>query len=277
MISRRLAALALVLAVLGVGVWVVARDSARLRWTTLREGVEFTTLRGGPLCRSGSSDIAVLRIDPARVRLRVLHFTRQPDHKPLSIVEWQHRTGALAVFNAGQFYPDYSYMGLLICGGELVSSRPHPGFKAALVASPRTGRPAAHVLDLERETIDPAAPAWGDVAQSFMLFDGHGRPRIRNTDQVANRTVVGEDRHGRLVIVTTEGGYTLWDFSRLLQNAPLGLSHAMAMDGGREAELCVSVGAFRYGSFGQWHDDASAPELPGATVPLPAVVAVLAP
>jgi uncharacterized protein YigE (DUF2233 family) len=266
-----------VIALSGVGVLLVVRGGARARWTPLRDGVEFMTLQGDPWCRRGSSEIAVLRVDPARVRLRVLHYSRQPERLPLSIVEWQRRTGAVAVFNAGQYYPDLSYMGLLVSGGVPVSRRPHPEFKAALVAAPRHGGRGARVLDLERDALDVSSPAWREVAQSFMLFDRQGRRRIRRSDQVANRTVVGQDRSGRLVIVTSEGGYTLWDFARLLQKAPLGLSHAMAMDGGYEAEVCVSAAPFHYASFGRWRGAGHQPDAPGAQVPLPAVIAVLAP
>lgn len=274
--SRRLVLFGLTIALLCVAILAVVRQGGRPRWSTLGEGIEFATLRGDPWCRRGSSEIAVLRLDPTRVRLRVLHFSRQPDRTPLSIVEWQRRTGALAVFNAGQYYPDFSYMGLLVSDGESISGRLHPTFKAALVASPDDGRHAAHVLDLDREPLDPVAPGWRQVAQSFMLFDGQGAPRIRKTDLVANRTVVAEDRHGRLVVITSEGGYTLWDFARLLQKSPLALTHAMSMDGGYEAELCVCAPAFHYASFGLWKGTGDAPDTPGARVPLPAVIAVSA-
>ncbi len=265
----------LVLAVLAVLALSVVRNAGGPRWRTLRDGMEFTTLRGDPWCRRGSSEIAVLRLDPERVRLRVHHYSRDPEGVPLSIVEWQQRTGALAVFNAGQYYPDLSYMGLLVCDGVRVSKRLHPGFKAALVASPMEGPGGARVLDLEREPLDPEAPGWREVAQSFMLFDAAGRPRIRRSDVVANRTVVAQDGRGRILVITSEGGYTLWDFARLLQEAPIGLSHAMAMDGGYEAELCVSVPPFHYASFGPWKGTGDVPEAAGARVPLPAVISVI--
>ena len=271
---RRPALLWLAIALLGLSVLLVFRGGSRARWSPIGEGIEFTTFRGDPWCRRGSSEIAALRLDPARVRLRVLHYTRQPDRMPLSIVEWQRRTRALAVFNAGQYYPDLSYMGLLVSDGEAISARLHPRFKAALVASPGEGGLAAHVLDLDRHPLNPKSPGWRQVAQSFMLFDGQGAPRIRKTDLVANRTVVGEDRRGRLVVITSEGSYTLWDFARLLQRAPLGLTHAMSMDGGYEAELCVSVGGFHYASFGHWGGTGDASDAPGANVVLPAVVVV---
>jgi hypothetical protein len=271
---RRTVLLWVAIAFLGLSVLTVTRRGGRLQWSPLGDGLEFATLRGDPWCRRGSSAIAALRLDPTRVRLRVLHYTRQPDRRPLPIVEWQRRTGAWAVFNAGQYYPDLSYMGLLVSDGDPVSSRLHSSFKAALVASPEAGGREAHVIDLNREPLDPAAPGWREVAQSFMLFDGKGKPRIRKTDLVANRTVVGEDRQGRLVVITSEGGYTLWDFARLLQETPLALTHAMSMDGGLEAELCVSVGGFHYASFGGWNGQGDPPDA-AAGVALPAVVAVL--
>jgi len=274
--SLRRTLILLVLAGLCALVLSLVREAGGPRWRGLRDGIEFTTLRGDPYCRHGSSEIAVLRLDPARVRLRMLHYSREAGGVPLTIVEWQQRTGALAVFNAGQYYPDLSYMGLLVSDGVLVSRRLHPGFRAALVAGPDDGRTAARVLDLDRDSLDPAAPGWREVAQSFMLFDRDRRPRIRKTDLVANRTAVAQDGKGRILVITSEGGYTLWDFARLLQKAPIGLSHAMSMDGGYEAELCVNIPPFHYASFGQWKGQGDLSDAPGAKVPLPAVVAVVA-
>jgi hypothetical protein len=269
----RLAALAAVV----VAALILLRGASAPHWRTLRPGLEFATLRGGPYCRRGSNAIALLRLDPARVRIRVHHYAREPARRPPNIVEWQRMTGALAVFNAGQYFPDFSYMGVLVCAGDVVSSRVHPSFKAALVAAPLDGTGAAHVLDLELEPLDLDSLRWREVAQSFMLFDRSGRIRVRQSDHVANRTAVGEDRHGRLVVITTEGGYTIGDFARLIQKSPLQLSHAMSMDGGYEAELCVNAAGFRYASFGDWKQRPGKNEAPGAQVPLPAVISVSAP
>ncbi|HEV8149647.1 MAG TPA: phosphodiester glycosidase family protein [Gemmatimonadales bacterium] len=265
----RLAALAALL----VAGFMVLRGTAGPHFRTLRPGLEFAIIRGEPFCRRGSSQIAVMRLDPERTRLHVQHYSRQPDARPMNIVEWQRNTRALAVFNAGQYYPDYSYMGMLVSGGEVISHRLHPDYKAALVAAPLRGGPRACVLDLTREPLDPGSPRWGEVAQSFMLFDQSGALRIRKTGQIANRTVVAQDRQGRLLVFTSEGGYTLHEFAQLLRSQPLHISHAMSMDGGYEAELCVQIGSFRYASFGRWERDHDS-DAPGARVPLPAVVAV---
>jgi len=264
----RLAALIAVI----VGVWVLAQSGGGPGWRTLGPGLEFSTLRGDRWCRRGSGEVAVLRLDPALVPLRVRHYLLEPDRRPLGIVEWHQRSGARAVFNAGQYYPDLSYMGLLVSDGRVVSSRRHPGFQAVLVAS-GGARPRAHVLDLARDSLAGPRGGWSQIAQSFMLFDAAGGVRVRRSDKVANRTAVGEDEDGRIVVAVTEGGYTISDFAEMLRRSPLGLTHAMSMDGGLEAQLCVESGDFRYATFGPWKKG-EASEAPGATVTLPAVISV---
>ena len=267
----RLAALAAVM----VGAFVLAQPGRAPRWRTLGNGLEFTLLRGEPYCRRGSPEIAVLRIDPALNSITVHHYTQRPEQRPLSIVEWLRATHAVAAFNAGQYYPDYSYMGLLVSGGRALSTRAHAEFRAALVAEPVGGGVGAHVLDLSPDSLSDVARAWGEVAQSFMLFDRSGNVRVRKSDQEANRTVVAEDRHGRLLVLTTEGGYTLWEFARWVQDSPLDVAHAMSMDGGLEAEMCVNAGRFAYASFGHWNPkDGAADAIAAGRVPLPAVITV---
>lgn len=265
------------LAAVGVGAFLVTQRVTGPRFRTLRPGLEFAIVRGEPFCRRGSAEIAVLRLDPARYRLRVHHYTSEPDRTPLDALEWQRRTGALAIFNAGQYYPDYSYMGLLVSNGEIVSPRLHPDYKAALVASMVQGQPRARVVDLEREPLDPRKPGWREVAQSFMLLDRSGRLRARKSGLIAKRTIVADDAEGRLLVITTEGAYTLHEFAALIQKLPLGVRQAMCMDGGQEAELAVSVGGFRYASFGRWDQAGRDPGLTAVMVPLPAAISISAP
>ncbi len=266
-----------VLAALVTGAVLLSRSQAAPRFRLLRPGMEFALMRGEPYCRMGSSGIAVLRLDPRLVRLRMHHYTQFDDRLPLDILEWERRTGALAVFNAGQYYPDYSYMGLFVSGGEAISAKLHAGFKAALVADPRSGGPGARVLDLDAHPIRADELPWREVAQSFMLFDDDGHIRVRRSNQVAYRTVVAEDAQGRVLVLVSEGGYTLYEMAGLLRTMPLGLRHAMSMDGGDEAALAVRAGAFAYASFGHRVPDGSVPNPMRPTVPLPAVVTVTAP
>src|SRR5262249_28651071 len=135
--------LPLALAVGGYELW---RSANGLHWRELAPGLEFAMLRGEPYCRRGSAGIAALRLDPQPGRLGV-HYFAQAGGRPLEVVEWQRLTHALAVFNAGQFYPDFRYMGLLASRGTWLSRRPHPGYQAMLVADRRGPGEGARVLD----------------------------------------------------------------------------------------------------------------------------------
>ncbi len=266
----RLAAAAAVV----VGIAAVVRPPGHPAWRTAGPGLEFALLDGGHWCRAGSANVAVLRLDPARVDLHVRHCSQRKDGLPLGVVGWQRESGATVVFNAGQFYPDLTYMGLLVSGGRTISSRPHPTFRAALVASRIPGGGGAKVLDLERHPLDTRAPGWREVAQSFMLIDEAGAVRVRRSDRVANRTAVAEDQRGRLVVIVSEGGYTLYDFAEMLKRLPLDVTHAMSMDGGSEAQLVVRGPGLRYASFGRWERDGDEAGIPAAATPLPAVIEV---
>jgi hypothetical protein len=266
----RIAALAALL----VAALVLIRGVPGPRWKTLRPGLEFAMLSGDPFCRRGSSQIALLRIDPVRAPVRVHYFGMSAEKRPLDAIEWQRVTGADAVFNAGQFTPDWSYLGVLVCGGKVVSRRVHPTFKAALVAGPEDAANGAKVMDLEHETLDPKRLHWREVAQSFMLFDRTGKLRVRSSDKVANRTAVGEDKNGRLIVFVTEGGYTIEEFARLVQKSPFQITHAMAMDGGSEAQLCVVAGSFHYACMGGLMRAPSSHDAADVVTPLPAVISV---
>ena len=260
-----------------VSVFVLWRGASEPRWRVIAPGLEFATFHGEPYCRRGSAALAVLRLDPERVQLRVRHYRQSRDlagrsSEPPDVVEWQRQTGALAVFNAGQFYPDWSYMGLLASGGHWLSRRAHVGYHAVLVADRPGPGEGAHVLDLASIPTTPESLAWNEVAQSFMLFDSAGTLRVRRSERIANRTIVGEDKRGRIVVMVTEGAYTLADLAFVIQKSDLRLMHAMSMDGGREAELVVATHGFRYASFGEWKTTDAHPAAPAARVPLPAVI-----
>lgn len=261
--------------VAGVAAFALMRSGGTPRWREIAPGLEFATLSGEPYCRLGSSAVAMLRFDPRRIEVRVHHYTRLPSWRPPTIVDWQRATHATVVFNAGQFYPDWRYMGLLVAHGDTVSARPHAGFQAALVAASGGGPRDARVLDLAKTPLE-SQRGWSEVAQSFMLFDSAGSARVRKSDRIANRTIVGEDRRGRLVVAVSEGAYTLADFAQLLRRSPLGLTHAMSMDGGGEAQLVVATRSFRYASFGRWPEHGPT-DAPGAQTPLPAVITLEAP
>jgi hypothetical protein len=254
-------------------------------WRHIDKGLDFArwrvamydSLTGTGYCRMGEPDIAILRINPGRYRFQVFSYLQFGDSRDLpDIEEWQQKTGALAVFNAGQYYPDLSYMGLLISGDLRFSERQHPQFQAVFAAEPKSvGTRRARILDLKYSRFVLDSTPYTQIAQSFMLFDAKGKKRVKHGNWVANRTALAEDRRGNILVIVTEGGYTIWEFAELLQASSLGLIRAMSMDGGYESELCLKTRGFSYATYGQWEtNDYGDISLPGIRIGLPAVIGV---
>lgn len=220
--------------------------------------------------RAGEPGISVLRVDPREFRFQVMHFRSEGVSGPLTLEQWMSRTKALAVFNAGQYYPDFSYMGLLIGSGKRIHGGLHRLFQALFLAEPlEDGAPLARIMDLAEEPFDPGQPGYREVAQSFMLLDRHGVIRVRRTTNVAARTVVAEEAGGNLLVLVTQGPFTLWELAERLREGPFPIIQAMSMDGGDEAQLAVRTTSFRFPQ-----DPQNGPELASVRRPLPTVIAI---
>ncbi len=212
-----------------------------LSWEQLAEGMVVTTWDPGTRCDGQVPRLFMVKIDPERFRFSTYHFRDEGLPAPLTIKEWQQRTRASVLFNAGLFREDFSYMGWLFKNGRSLGSKRHPLWKGLFVAEPvRAGVPKARVLDLAVEHFSPDDPAYHEAAQSLMLLDRSGKPRVRRTGQRAHQTVVAEDRAGSLVVIKTAGEVTMWELAVCLQEGLPGIAHAMAMDGGASSDLLIS-------------------------------------
>lgn len=241
-------------------------------WKPIAPGLEFRALEGGSHCRRGSQLVAAVRVDPARRRLDIFHEseTGPQSGSRLDIERWQEKTGAAVIFNAGQYTPDRRHMGLFTRGTASFGAQLKSAWKGLLLAGP-----GISLLDLQHNPFNPASDKHEVRVQSFMLLDRDGRKRVRRSDWLANRTIVGMTRDDRLMILVTEGGWTLWELADWIARSDLGVRHAMSLDGGFESQVAIRSGGFSYTSFGQYSvDDRGDHSIPGLRVTLPAVIAL---
>lgn len=253
--------------------WVSAPAAAKQAeppaWRVLSPGLEFALWEDLLPSRSGSSRVAMLRVDPNRYSFKVLAVPKgQNGH---TAEEWREQSGALAVFNAGLYTPEKRHLGYLLQNGLELSPQV-PQQDGLFLAGPREPElPAARILDLRYTPFDPRLNPYRQAAQSLMLLDRFGMIRVRRSPRVANRTALALDDQGRILVVVTEGGHTLWELAQALKNSGLALREVMTMDGGAESQLAVAVGDFTYEHYGRL---SPAPDLPWARQALPAVLAV---
>jgi uncharacterized protein YigE (DUF2233 family) len=270
---RRMILLASLVFVLGaLGGWPApgALAGDKIVWRQIRPGLEFALIPAESIVRSGDGNLAVLRVDPTLHRFQV--FTAAKGEKGFSAEEWLLRKGALAVFNAGQYAADQSYLGLLVVDGRPqghLASR----LEALFLAEPGDpALPQARVLDLRYSAFDLRSNPYRQAAQSHMLLDRFGQIRVRRSPVVANRTTVAEDTSGRILILVSQGGHTLWELADFLKGLPLNLREVMSMDGAGESQLAIRSDGFRFKQFGS---PTNSPDiLPWPVTPLPVALGV---
>ena len=240
-----------------------------LAWQTLRPGLEFVLSGDLARARSGSSLLAILRVDPRRFGFRVL--AAQGGRSGLTAEEWLEASHALAVFNAGLYTPEGRHLGYLLADGKPLSPMV-PQQDGMFLAEPREdGLPPARIIDLRYTPFDPLFSPYRQAAQSLMLLDRFGQVRVRRSPTVASRTALASDEQGRILVLVTEGGHTLWELAQSLKDSGLGLREVMTMDGGAESQLEIHVGGFAYAHYGR---PSPAGELPWPRRALPAALAV---
>ena len=246
-----------------------AKPETSLTWRTLQPGLEFVLSRELAPSRSGSSVMAILRVDPARFAFRVL---AAPEGQPgLTAEQWLDKSSALAAFNAGLYTPEGRHLGYLLADGKRLSPMV-PQQDGMFLAGPRDpGLPRARLIDLRYTSFDPRFSPYRQAAQSLMLLDRFGQVRVRRSATVASRTALASDEQGRILVLVTEGGHTLWELAQALKDSGLGLREVMSMDGGAESQLEVRSGDFTYAHYGR---PSTAGDLPWPRRELPAALAV---
>jgi len=208
-------------------------------WTSLAEGLAVTVWEPGARCEE-ASPLLMVKVDPERFRFSTYHFRDEGLPAPVTIQEWQQRTNASLLFNAGLFREDYSYLGLLFKEGRPLGTKRHPRWQGLFVAEPvEPGLRKAHVLDLAFEPFHEDQPAYREAAQSLMLLDRTGKPRVRQTGKRAHQTVVAENGEGLILLIKTANSVTLRGLADCLREGFPSIRQAMAMDGGSSSDLLI--------------------------------------
>ena len=241
-------------------------------WRSLADGFEVADLAA--LVDGQAVDHVLLaRIDPTRFRFEVLNSS--DGDKDLD--QWMSQLGAALVVN-GSFYaqngaPDTPFLS----NRGMLGPRDYDAKAGAFVA----GANFAGIRDLAQTDWQMAFQGADNAMVSYPLLVADGTTRIlRSSRWLANRSFVGQDAAGKIIIgTTTDAFFSLDRFARFLLNAPLGLTLALNLDGGPVASQGVSLNGFERRTYGRWEaqvDDKRVSLLtwPYGTVAMPIVLAV---
>lgn len=200
--------------------------------------------------------ILLTRIDTSRFRFIV----RSAPAGNLGLQDWMRELGAVVVVN-GSYYdrrgaPDTP----LVTDGVLLGPTSYEARHGAFVATAAS----AGLVDLGRSAWREALAGASDGFVSYPLLlarDGTSRAQA-DRQWLANRSFVGEDLEGRIVIGTTRDAFfSLTRLADFLRTGPLRLSMALNLDGGPVACQGVAAGTYCRDVCGLWETKTEAGQL----------------
>jgi hypothetical protein len=217
-----------------------------LDWRLIAPGFEVAEL--AVLAEGHEVDrISLARIDPARFRFAV----RSQPAGNRELGDWMRALGAALVVNGSYFARDGTPDTPLVSAGVRLGPQHYIANHGAFVASAR----AVGIRDLGAEDWHIALDAADDAMVSFpLLVTGDGGTRV-NADWrwLANRSFVGQDRAGRIIVGTTaDAFFSLQRLAGFLRAAPLDLARALNLDGGPVACQGIALNGFRRDQCGRW-------------------------
>lgn len=222
-------------------------------WLDLAPGLEQRTLRVTNPAGDIIETMTLLRIEPANYQFDVLYTPG----KARTVQQWAADSGAAVTLNAGYYTPEYIATGLVVVDGAS-HGQSYSDFGGMLAVR----QDGVQVRGLSDLPYDPNEALMAAVQSFPMLIWPGGVLGFPEEDGVpARRTVIGQDRAGRIVIaVCPTGGFTLHELAIYLLQSDLDLAAALNLDGGTSSGLSLSFGAERI-------------EIP-SIVPVPAVITI---
>lgn len=206
-------------------------------WTLLQPGLERRTDSIYNSQNQLVESLHIWRLDQKYFRLDVAYAST-----PKSLDAWQRETNALIVLNGGfysidneRYFPD----GLTIVAGQ-ASGHSFNGYGGMLAIK----ESSAQLRWLVQEPYNSSEPLLAAL-QSFPILVkpggalGFGAERENNVS--ARRTVIGQDKAGRILfMVAPQGYFTLHQLSVYLMNSNLNLDVAINLDGGGSTGILVA-------------------------------------
>ncbi len=206
-------------------------------WSLLQPGLERRVIEVYNDQNQHGESLYIWRLDQNYFRMDVAY-----DESPKSLDTWQKETNASLVLNGGYFsieneryFPD----GLTILNGKAFG-RSFNGF-GGMLAIDQSG---AELRWLVQKPYN-AYEALHAALQSFPILVQPGGelgfPSEKENHARARRTVIAQDREGRILfIVAPEGYFTLHQLSVYLTESDLNLDIALNLDGGGSTGILVA-------------------------------------
>ncbi len=238
-VSRAFHALLLLMLIGTVGtiVFSIKAGPPAVSWPLLQPGLERRVIPIYDDQKQQIESLYVWRLDQNYFRMDVAYA-----ETPKSLQTWQEETNAAMVINGGYFSIEnqrYLPDGLTIVDGKTFGSS-FQGYGGMLAVKQNQ----SELRSLVQHPYNPNEPLQAALQSFPVLVQPGGRLGFgadREDYARARRTVIGQDKNGRiLLIVAPDGYFTLHELSVYLTGSDLNLDIAINLDGGGSTGVLVA-------------------------------------
>jgi exopolysaccharide biosynthesis protein len=186
--------------------------------------------------------VVITKIEPDQYNFRIVEDREQPK----TIAEWQEQLSDEHIIINGSYFDEQNAPtgGLIIdhelVGGALTNDGEN-GYTAALQIIDNQPQ----ILHLPNQNLDTNSQF---ALQSFPTLIANGEGLIKtDSHKRARRTVLAQDVHGKIIIITTKSRYfSLYEMMQYLLQSDLDIETAINLDGGPSTGLSMQFGTFNY-------------------------------
>jgi hypothetical protein len=237
--------IAAVVAILVLPAAPPAAAAAELSWRFLQNGVDYTAVgdEGAEGRPAADQRLHVVRIDVGRAPL-VAAMASATDRQPRTAATWCRDRGLAVAINLGMYREDrLTNVGHARVAGHSNNPTWSRSYKSALAFEPlRKHVPAAAMIDLDAPDATSRLAAYGAVVQNLRLIRAPGQGVWGKQARRWSEAAVAMDKQGRVLFIFTRRPYSMQELNAKLLALPLGITHAMHVEGGPEASLSIHAG-----------------------------------
>lgn len=256
---------------------LVSLGQASEQWRSLAVGIEYGAFPIKPLPEIGDGIIHIVRLDPARVTLK-LFLASEYDHKSRTAAQWSKEFNLVSAINAGMYQKDLmTNVGYLRNGSHIQNKRWNSQYKSALAFDPKTdGIPPAILIDLDEPDATKGLSDYNAVVQNLRLLKGSGLNVWAKQDKKWSEAAVGMDGDGRVLFLFCRSPLAMSDFNEIINSLGLGLIRMMHMEGGPLASLSIRTPAMTLDAAGSYETRIKTDDTYQDQWPIPNIIGVQA-
>lgn len=225
-------------------------------WQKLAPGLDLGFFQSPNPSETDDSMIRVLRIEPARYKLRLLNASASENGRPLSTKEWCRQNGLAAAINASMYQADLKASVSLMRTKNHINN-PRLSKDMAILAFDRYSPdvPQVKIIDRECEDFNTWKTKYKTLIQSIRMISCQGKNVWTPQPQEWSTAAIGIDHHNRVLFIHVGSHYRTHDLINILKMLPLNIARAMYVEGGPQAQLYINVGTHEYEFVGNYKMD----------------------